>query len=285
MGHTSLRFSPPYQVSRPISVQRVVEAGSALLPLLTRPQSQPICDWGFTNCGATEINGFMLKNRGMTNRSWSIPSASKQNWNRKLTSRHGFCAKRYIRTYGCEARSNIKLVRTGLQRRACSTDYAGQPHSKTLSFALLLKAPSRRRIDPLQRLPNLPRLHRSHQPRHFPPPIQHHQRRPQLHPVRPPQPPSPRIRDLQVPHPRMRSQRGSNQRLRPPAMPASRPAELEQRRPGKGINLGARRLGFCVGLVHRNEVCPARSNCTTGSPMRGKLRSSSIIRRSGPSPC
>jgi hypothetical protein len=74
-----------------------------------------------------------------------------------------------------------------------------------------------------------------------------------------------------VPHAGMHGERFRDQRLSTPAMAAPRAAELEERRPGEPVELGALRLGFGIDGIHRRGRPKRLQNSgRPSSPLRAR---------------
>jgi quercetin dioxygenase-like cupin family protein len=111
---------------------------------------------------------------------------------------------------------------------------------------------------------------RPHKARGFLAVIQEHERRPELHAERAPERLAARVGDLQVPHAGMRGEGFSDERLGAAAVAAPGTAELEERRAFKRVDLGALRLGFGIGGIHRRGRPKRLQN--SGSPFQSPAR-------------
>src|SRR5215510_12459754 len=119
-------------------------------------------------------------------------------------------------------------------------------------------------LDPGQRIADGGRVGRPHQPHDLVAVLQEHQRRPQLHAERTSEAVPAGVGDLDVADGGMIGERLGDERLRAAAMPAPRAAELQERRPREGIDLGSARLARRVVFGHRHAQKPLRKSPSAG---------------------
>src|SRR6185369_2729600 len=106
--------------------------------------------------------------------------------------------------------------------------------------------------DRVERFVDRTTVARPHQPRDLAAVGEEHERRPELDAERTAERPAAAILDLDVANAAVRLERRRDRRLRSAAVAAPRRAEFEQRRSGKRVDFGARRLAH--GCCHRLET-------------------------------